>query len=419
MTSSNFQGHSQAEIKSATLISLSTEQMVDIKRGITKLEMYCSVFDPTMAMVVRIMDSSSTLYQLPMVGEELVEIEIASSGREPITRVMAVTKVEDLAFDSNGTCTGMTLHLMSFDQLPAVGTTVYKGAKCQISELVSALIKDYLKPEQSTKLNVEETEGIETLIIPGWNVWESIEFLRSRAVSTKYHSPFLFFEGLEGYHFISVEGLVEQRLKKTVETYTSEPFNVENSLSANKSTISERQRRNVDNLRIVSKANPISTVMNGGHSTTVRTFNMLQKEVVEATNDYTEMGSLMKRPLEGSFYPNHTAKLKNLVGKDSSRAVTFVVDDSNVSSSITNYGRRNIISHNFGEVQIEFSTFGNTELDVGDIIKLEMPRTVDMQEEDLQLTGHYMITSFCHHYKDGHMLTAVEAYRVGFGSRVF
>lgn len=418
MSNDSFQGHSKVEITKAKLISLASERTVDMNNLITKLEIYGSVFDPTMAAVMYILDSTHTVYNLPIIGEEVVELEIVTPGNEPLTKVMFVHRVSNVEFDRNGSNTSMRLDLVSIEQIRAISSNIHLGVKDQVSATAKHLLTDVLRVDEKAIINVEETEGIEQFVIPGWNIWQTMEFLCAKAVSTKYYSPYLFFESNKGFNFLSAEELIDQKKKnRPPETYTAEPFHVDVALDPNGGTIKERQRRNVDGLRILTKSNTLEMINRGGFNNTMRAFNLIRKEVVETNTLYADMSSNVRVPLDDKYNPQHSTRMKDIIGNNG----TFMlapVDNSNISSSVNNVGRRNMFARHFSDIEVTFNMYGNSGLEPGDLIKLEMPRTTGSPDEDAQLTGHYMITSFCHHIKDGQMMTQAEAFRFGLGSGV-
>lgn len=416
MTSKHFEGFSHVDVKVANLVSIAHEINIGLDRMITKLEIYGSVFDPTMIAVFYLNDMSGKLRRLPLIGEEVIELEIESPGYDPLSKVFFVHKVSDIGFDPNGSAATVRIDAVSLEQVRATSSNVDLGVKGQISTAVRNILTDTVRVDEEAKLNIEETEGVESFVLPGWNAWESIAFLQRRAVSTRFHSPYLFFEDTKGFNFVSVEALIEQKKRdKPPETYTSAPFQVDVATDPEGGTVRAEHKRNVENLRIVNKASTIEQINNGGMHNTIQAFNLLRKEVVETETDYGDLATNVKAPLDDAFKAQHSSRIKDIVGKGT-RRILVPSDESNVSSSVNNFGRREMFIRNIADVEISFDMYGNSSLDPGDIMHLEAPMSTGMQEEDTQLTGNYIITSFCHHITSGNMMTAVEAFRFGVGA---
>ena len=416
MTDRNFEGFTHVDIKVATLISIPQEKSVPLIRMITKLEVYGTVFDPTMVAVFYLNDTSGMLQKLPLVGEEVIELEIQTPGNEPLEKIFFVHKVSDIEFDPNGSSTTIRIDAVSIEQVRATSTNVDLGVKDQISNVVKNILKDVVRVDDQAKLNIEETEGVETFVLPGWNAWQTIAFLKRRAVSTRFHSPYLFFEDSKGFNFISVEALIEQKKKdKPPELYGVSSFRVETALEPEAGSIRSEYKRNVNNLQVVNKASTIEQINYGGMQNTIQAFNLLRKEVVETQTKYDDLATNVKAPLDDSFKAQHSARLKDIIGSGT-RRVLIAADNSNVTSSVNNFGRREMFLRQIADVEISFDVYGNSSLDPGDLMRLETPLSTGSPEEDTQLTGNYLITSFCHHITSGHIMTAVEAFRFGVGT---
>lgn len=416
MTSKSFEGFTHVDVKMATLLSIPQEKSVPLKSMLTKLEIYGTVFDPTMVAVFYLNDVSGILQRLPMIGEEVIELEIETPGNAPLEKVFFVHKVSEIGFDPNGSSASIRIDAVALEQVRATSCNVDLGVRGLISDSVKSILKDYVKLEDDIKLNVEDTQGVESYVLPGWNAWESIAFLKRRAVSPRFFSPYLFFEDTQGFNFISVEGLIEQKKRdKPPETYTAAPFQVEVAANPEAGTIRPEQKRNVENLRIVNKASTIEQVNTGGMRNTIQAFNLLRKEVVETQTSYEDLQNNVRAPLDDSFKPIHSGRLKDIIG-NGTRRILVPSDNGNVASRTENFGRREMFIRQISDLEIGFDMYGNSSLDPGDVIRLEAPMTTGMQEEDSQLSGNYIITSFCHHISAGNMMTAVEAFRFGVGA---
>jgi len=415
----NFQGFNKVDVTLSRITSLVTNSTVDVRRMTTLIELYGSIFDPTFVGIIYINDTTSTLYNMPVCGEEILELEFKTNGNEtPFEKTFYVFKVEDVSFDPNGSSSTMKLHFISLSQIPAIGSSLAYGTKQQISQSVEDILRNKVKISDDVQLNIEETQGIEHLVFQNWNAWDTIEFLRQRAVSTKYSSPYFFFEDSKGFNFVSCEELIDQRKKaKEVVTYTSEPFSPESGEGATKSTVLEKQRRNVENLTILKKSNTTDSINQGGVSNSVRVFSLLSKTMTTIDKTSDEIPDMVKQPLDDKFNRTRSSTLLKVVDQG---LINFLVpvDATNNSSFVTNVGVRRMFNKMFGDIKLGFTMYGDSSLEPGDVIRLEIPKTVGSTEEDPQLTGNYMVTNFVHRIRDDEMMTSVEVYKFGYGQEV-
>jgi hypothetical protein len=408
--SSNFGGHTKVTITQAAVVSLPSNKSVDVSRMLTFLEVRGSIFDSTMTGTAHIRDPSSILHNLPLTGEEVFQLQFHTelAHATPFSKLFYIHKVDDLHHDPNGSMMGVTLHFVSMDQINAISNRVISGANQTISQMVQGILQNNIKVDSSYKLNIEATQGIESLVFPGWNCWKTIEFLRQRAVSNTYKSPYFFFEDNTGYNFISCEALIAQKKAAGIKTYTSAPWNpyADQSASA-KDSVNSSQKYNVENLRILKKSNTADFINGGG------AYNLTQIDT-----KLTDMPSNVRQPLDGQFNPQRSSALSKIVTTPPIQYMASM-DDTNPTSFIQNIGPRRMFNRHFGDIKIGFMTFGDVLLNPGDVINLQVPYTTGQQSADPQLTGNYMIANLAHHIKESNMYTSVEAYRFGFPQKVF
>lgn len=410
--SDQFKGHTYVDIKTLKLVSLNSQRSIDLKNIVASFEVFGSIFAPTMVGALTLNDGSALLQELPIVGEELLEVEFETPNRKPFQKLMYVYFPENMEFNPNGSHISITLHFASVDDFPGKIAYVNKGYKDNISKIVEGVLKF---TKTSSPLNLEQTKGIELINIPGWNVWKSVEFLRARAISTRYNSPYLFFEDNEGYNFCSYEYLIEQRKKNADNLlFTSNSYLPEaGSSSVGNATVLRRQYRNVDNLQIESKPNTFKQILEGGASSRTVVFDILNKSIKNIDTKYDDAKSIVKEPLGKQFNPSHDSKTMKPIDNIPTRTFLMPTDSTNPAAVVDQYGKKNMYISMLQENKISFNTSGDSELQPGDVIKFVMPATSNYKEPDKQLTGNYLIGQLRHGISDTQMFTTVTAYKLG------
>jgi hypothetical protein len=95
----------------------------------------------------------------------------------------------------------------------------FKGKK--VSDIVTSLLSDstnYMQVEGSKKLFIEETKDKFQCVIPGWRVYDTINWLGSKAIRSNSkdaaypQSGFVFYENYDGFHFKSFDKIIEDAL---------------------------------------------------------------------------------------------------------------------------------------------------------------------------------------------------------------
>jgi hypothetical protein len=83
---------------------------------------------------------------------------------------------------------------------------VTKAYNTNVSKMVEDIIKQYLKTKK--KIDVQDTRGIQKIIVPSIQPFDAITMLRKRAISIDdKSSSYVFFENSQGFHFKTLEKL--------------------------------------------------------------------------------------------------------------------------------------------------------------------------------------------------------------------
>ena len=90
----------------------------------------------------------------------------------------------------------------------------------KVSEIINELLTkgDYMKVDKNKKLHIEETKDKFQCVIPGWRVYDAINWLGSKSIrnnskdSSTPQSGFVFYENYDGLHFKSFDKIIEDAL---------------------------------------------------------------------------------------------------------------------------------------------------------------------------------------------------------------
>jgi hypothetical protein len=410
----NFGGYEIVTITSFRLTSISAGKTIDLRRVLGGFEYYNSIFDPTAYVIAVINDTAGGLYDLPLTGDEIVEIEFNTNDRKAINKIFHVHHIGEINYTQNGSITNFELHMTSLDQINATAAQIQRGFKGILSDLVKSTLLDNAKT--SLPIDVEPTKGIEQIIVPNWNAWETIEFCRQRSVSQKYNTPFYFFEDNTGYNFCSLEYLIDKKKQSnTIVQVTAYPFQPGSGDKGNP-TIDSSQYRNATNFKILSKAKMGNMIVNGGiHNETVQ-FDFWAKKTISKKLKFTELSGEIKIPLDDT-YNRQFGKMMEAIANTSS-TIQYVVphDSTNATAFSDNVNIRQMVNRHFGDIKVGFTLYGDSQMQAGDLIYLTMPRTVDQDGADSQLTGNFIVANLKHSVKNNAMFTHIEAHRFGFAS---
>jgi hypothetical protein len=220
---------------------------IDLRASYVEFNIYEDISSPTLAGNITILDGIGLMESVPIIGEEILEIEAKTENmkkvRSPIAKKGAsegaekkksplaagsendghiklkfrVYKISDVTDQEYG-LKRYTLHFCTEEYLINLKTKVMKGFKepQRISKSMKDLYNKYFgsgsKRKKVKKVFIEPTKNINNLIIPNYTPFRAFNFLASRAVSVSQKaagSSFVFFETIKGHFFVSLETLMQ------------------------------------------------------------------------------------------------------------------------------------------------------------------------------------------------------------------
>lgn len=211
----------EAVINDISLFRANGDRMPPIKPLIQEITILQSIDCPSVRVILSIQDNVGLYTQL--VGQETVLIDMESYGGR-IKWESKLNEVRDLidgekvkkyniVFNSRESYLNDNQRLLF----------AYKSTK------ISKIVRDILKSDKlmgtKKKLFIEETEHKGSFICPNYRPFDFIAQLAAKAIRGNKPSQagYLFFESLNGFHFVSMDSLCEQ---ESSETYTIRPKNV-------------------------------------------------------------------------------------------------------------------------------------------------------------------------------------------------
>lgn len=417
MSANKFGGFSRVSIENIRLTSITSKKSADITRLVKRIDIQQSILDPTMVGTMVIEDPTGIVYDLPLIGEEILSVSLKSeiSGAE-LQKDFFIHKPSDIQRNPSQQTQVFTLHFVSLDHIKAISTIIEQGFNLLLSDIVENILTSKLG---STNNIIEPTRGTETLIIPGWNILDSIEFLRQRAVSSTYDSPYFFFETLDGFNFVSLEYMIEkQKDSNNIINVTAQSFNMGAGEDANKTTIDISQYRNAENFHIIKKTDTAALVNSGGISSRTRVYNVLEKQMYNVDVDYQQFATdVVKKPLDKTYNPHHSNFLKGITPTPTTR-FTVPFDKTNPSAFANNVGYKQMFNKHLGDNLVSFTLFGDASIKAGSLINIEIPRVSSRPETDEQLSGLYIVSKLNHAISDDQMFTQIEANKFGHMEKV-
>ncbi len=223
-----------------------------------EINFYEDLYSPIVSGDITIQDGVGLIESVPIVGEEVLDISMATAGAVPspigspagseadidvkdlpnliinrfrIYKVDPPVKINDnfrsvkLYFVSDAQITNMMVKVQK--TYPTAELTSYKKPENPLEDktyTIADMVRDIFydaflgkkKPANhrptSKNLLVEPTKGVYSACIPNWTPFKAINFLATRALSANPYSKganFVFYETLKGFRFVAIETLMQ------------------------------------------------------------------------------------------------------------------------------------------------------------------------------------------------------------------
>lgn len=220
-------------ITSATISNFDQSKQIDLLPAIVEFNVFESVSSNFITANFMIEDSLSLTTILPIVGQEVINISFKTPHekfKDSVDLMLRVVSLENLK-RSNARTSHYLLRCVSPEMIANMNTKVRKAySNMTIDTMVAQLSQEFLGV---TGIQTEECEGTRTIVIPNRTPTDSINFLCREAKSLKYPaSNFKFFQNADGFHFKTLDSMIdpdnEEQPRKYLDRYFASEFSIDN-----------------------------------------------------------------------------------------------------------------------------------------------------------------------------------------------
>ena len=161
---------------------------------------------------ITIADTGNIIDSFPILGEETLTLEIEDFLQQSHTYEFHVYGIDTLATNNNASMQAYVLRIHSKDFIKSDTIEISMSYKGKISESVQSIYDEYFVSKKD--IDIEETLGNHTVVVPNLTPIETILIMSRKAFSDVYKSSnFIFFERKDKYFFGTHEKLFEDGQK--------------------------------------------------------------------------------------------------------------------------------------------------------------------------------------------------------------
>lgn len=421
------------EIVNISLIVPTIGTPVDIKGYMVELNVYEDIFGDSVTGSVIISDGLGLLADLQMNGTEFIRVEFRKNTQDDvgsIKRTFRIYKVSDRYLAPGNNFENYTINFCSEELMISEKYRISKSYKSKtISQMISDILKNYLKVGSTKKVSVEPTTGTFDFVLPNKKIFETINWLSTYGMSSS--SPgndMIFFENVDGYWFKSLQTLYKQ---SPYITYYYNPKNVSADM--------QQKFTNIISMDVLDSFDTLRANYTGTFANRVISIDPLTRKSTITDFDYNKyFGSstkLNKYPVTNQYKdrigdksfeapPNNlqAGVCRVMVANANQRNFSYiknrptaVCSDYSVEKTVP-YRAAQLSLANFSRMKIVVP--GNAKLAVGMTMNIVVPKMSPIsqtasnqqaqRDADPYLSGKYLVTAVRHMINLENYVTVVE-----------
>lgn len=381
-----------AIIKSITLVN-DTGAEYSLTAQCKTMNIYENLMNPVVHADLTIEDSFDLIKTFPIIGEESVIVEFQTDEESNIvTYVFDVVSVEPKIVLDNMKMQRYILNCATPELLNSSSTTISKYYKGNISDLVYQILTDDMGVP--VDIEIEQTVGIEEITLSDTEPLRMIDYLRRRAISKHKSSSYVFYRNAKGFHFITIEELIDRGRKEN--PLGDKVFYFDRNSKTSFNTVHFRNILAYNQPQFVNTLNKVAggEVTNYSASVDMISFGVKDFEYRDVDNasefKYIDDGALGTSTSATQKRFGNTVRMAKLFPVSKERTSPKTLEKSGFLQAYTSKMAQNITN---------IMIYGDSNITVGDVIKCYFVQATDLTitPEQAKLdAGNYLISKVRH-----------------------
>jgi len=436
MTESTVNGYRFAgdiEVKNIILVGSSGE-FRDIGKIVLEVNVFQSLGEHYLQSEIVINDAVSLLSTLS--GDRLSEIQGGFNGGEVIVMTYKM-RDSSLPFKTHFFGIHEVAERQRLDEkdevyiLNCISAEAYRsstktisrsfgGAKGNlISNMVKSIVEEFIYDKEikdthrqyrqalnirmEKKVHISPTTGRQSFIIPNLTPDDAIDYLTKEADNDNHIPYFFFYETSNGFNFMDLNEMVTSDVKETFTYMAQNVIGQEGESDQDETPIRDYQK--IISFSVSSQTDIIGNVRKGLFRSKMINLDILRKNKTEYDfkydNEYQKFNKLQKWKIPGTS--DGIPVLHMMHSRTGHDNDPLFASELPLPARINeNLPRSQSYFNHIFNTQMEVSVPGNSELNVGEVINLNIPNATTINKldgkKDKYLSGKYLITSLRHKF---------------------
>lgn len=392
-------------IRKLELVS-SSNAKVDITNQLIGIEMYEDIFSPFITIAVSIRESLDFINALPLRGEEILNVEIATPTFSDKNKVIKdrffVYKLGDrqLLTERNS---AYTLYAISYEALIDLNMKQSKAYSGNVGEIASLFFKTdgFSTTKQVT---IEPTKNSTKYISNYWSPVKNLNYLTTSAINKTNSPSYLFFENRSGFNFVSLDYLYVQ---PAYQNFYKDDYVKDSGKDGKTYKNIEREYQRVLDVKTDITFDSLKHINKGTYASRLYAYDLVKKKYFAkdyiALDDFPNINHLNKYSMYSPLKPVSSV---NLIFNETRH---YASHDGYPDTSNVNFKqKRNHLINTIRSSVVEITVHGRTDYTVGQKVYLQLAKPSPMNKENSMDTdnksgvidgthsGNYIITAVNH-----------------------
>lgn len=373
-------------------------RQISLLGQLATFSIYEDMMSPVMYAEIELVDAINIVLNFPIVGGETINIDFQTAGVAVMsTFEFVINSVDKVITDANAQVSSYVIKCVSPEQRISAKSMMYKSTQGQIS----VAVKEILEGMQSEIPNrpkrgiyVQDTTGLMGTVAPKLKPFAAIDYFRRIAMSSVgTSSSFVFFENQLGFHFRTIDNLIEEGQKKEVKV-----FNYLGDVMSSKEGSTNAQR-NIIKSETVSRIDTIAQVQAGVLNSQTSGYDLVSKGIRKTDHNLSTDIKKFSTTDKKARSTITTSEFQELGDKP---ADTFFVPYDSSKGGLArdlSVSARRAFSAMLQQNTVRILIHGDNTITVGDLLELNFPEVTGVsgrKKPDGLASGKYLLTRARH-----------------------
>jgi hypothetical protein len=371
----------------------------DIRAQILNIHVYEDLFSPFISGIVIIKESLDFVNLFPLVGEELLNLEISTPSLPSTLRgEFHIYKLSEREVIGDKSVV-YTLHFISKEAIIDLNKKISRGFGGKVSEIATNILKEpNIGLETIKNILVEPSSNSTKYVSNFWSPVKNMNYLCDNGVNRNGSPTYIFFENREGFNFMSLETLYTPDV---LQTFVNDKYSRDDRDGIGSIKNIDEDFKRILEIRIPVAFDYMDRIRSGMNASNMILYDFTKKQYSASSFD-------MLRNFDQQRHLNQFPLISN---KNVRRGDSMIINATKYFGNFNGFGdvtntailqKRISLLKQAEAMKIEIVVPGRVDYTVGKKVKLDLPRIepitkLDVDMQDKIFSGTYLIAAINHY----------------------